>query len=164
MILGLAVGKYRVFERITQTILSRLVIFTGGFSIVAFIYLESTAPSFPIQLYEPLAHASFVERSFLLWPIFTCLYVALIVRFSSHLHVFIPLGKMPITNYIGQSILLLLWVPNDLMTFGQAFLVSALIVVIQLVGSHTWLRYFSVGPIEWLVRIGTNTGVPRAFS
>ncbi|EZH65130.1 hypothetical protein DH09_15905 [Bacillaceae bacterium JMAK1] len=164
MILGLAVGKYRIFERISKTIVTRLVVITGLFSVLAFIYLETIAPSFPIQLYEPLAHVAFAERSFMLWPIFTCLYIALIVRFSNVLRFLIPIGKMPITIYISQSILLLLLSPSDLITLGQAVTTSAIIVIVCFICSHVWLRFFSIGPLEWLVRTGTNTEVSRAIS
>lgn len=152
MILGLAVGKYRIFERISQTIANRLVVVSGLFAVIAFIYLGNIAPSFPIQLYEPIAHATFADRTFMLWPIFTCLYIALIVRFSSALRFLIPIGKMPITIYIGQSILLLLLSPSDLITLGQAFATSAIIVFICIICSHVWLRFFC----KWTSRMADS--------
>jgi len=70
-------------------------------------------------------------------------------------------GRTALTNYIGQSfVIALLAEPWGFGLYGQlngvAMTVTALVVYALLAeGSYLWLRYFRLGPLEWLWRCGT---------
>lgn len=75
-------------------------------------------------------------------------------------------GRMALTNYIGQS-LLLAWVMCHwgLGLFGRLDLPlllgsSVAVFVVQLVLSPLWLTRFRMGPLEWLWRWGTYGARP----
>ena len=73
----------------------------------------------------------------------------------------VPFGRMALTNYIMQSVILVLLfhgyagglygsVPR-----AQQMLVVVAIVVIQILYSSWWLKHFRFGPLEWLWRSAT---------
>jgi uncharacterized protein len=70
-------------------------------------------------------------------------------------------GRTALTNYIGQSLIIaLLAEPWGLGLYGHlngvAMTVTALVVYALLAeGSYLWLRYFRLGPLEWVWRCGT---------
>ncbi len=69
-----------------------------------------------------------------------------------------PAGRMSFTNYVGQSLVM------SLVFYGYGFalwgeigaagsvLIATLIFATQVALSAWWLRYFRLGPLEWLVR------------
>jgi uncharacterized protein len=70
-------------------------------------------------------------------------------------------GRTALTNYIGQSLVIaLLAEPWGFGLYGQlngvAMTVTAIVVFTLLAeASYLWLRYFRLGPLEWLWRCGT---------
>lgn len=69
-----------------------------------------------------------------------------------------PLGRMALTNYITQSLVLGLifygyagGMYGELLRATQVLIVLALIIV-QAIVSHIWLRHFKFGPLEWVWR------------
>ena len=70
-------------------------------------------------------------------------------------------GRTALTNYIGQSfVIALLAEPWGFGLYGRlngvAMTVTALVVYALLAeGSYLWLRYFRLGPLEWVWRCGT---------
>jgi uncharacterized protein len=70
-------------------------------------------------------------------------------------------GRTALTNYVGQSfVIALLAEPWGFGLYGRlngvAMTVTALVVYALLAeGSYLWLKYFSLGPLEWLWRCGT---------
>lgn len=72
-----------------------------------------------------------------------------------------PLGRMSLTCYVTQA---LVGVPiffgfglglyRDLGPFNS-LLCALLLLAVQTMGAHWWLRYFHYGPCEWLWRAGT---------
>ena len=70
-------------------------------------------------------------------------------------------GRMALTNYLGQSFLFgLVFYGYGLGWFGQVSFVSAELIVLavlllQILISSLWLRYFQYGPLEWLWRVAT---------
>lgn len=67
-------------------------------------------------------------------------------------------GRMALTNYIAQSVLLgLIYYGHGLALRGQiqfyeAMLIAPAIWVFQMAASNFWLRHHSHGPLEWLWR------------
>ncbi|MDP9008507.1 MAG: DUF418 domain-containing protein [Pseudomonadota bacterium] len=77
---------------------------------------------------------------------------------TAFLNLFAPLGRMSFTNYILQS-LIFSWIffGYGLGQFGRlsvttTFLLGIAIYVAQMAGSALWLRWFRLGPLEWLWR------------
>ncbi|GIP53338.1 MULTISPECIES: DUF418 domain-containing protein [Paenibacillus] len=68
-------------------------------------------------------------------------------------------GRMALSNYIGQTVLLLaiqsIFLKTDTTTYVVSTLVSLGIVAVQIIASNLWMRRFRFGPLEWLWRCGT---------
>lgn len=70
--------------------------------------------------------------------------------------IFAPVGQMAFTNYLSQSII------TSIIFFGfglfsklqryELYYVVGSIWIFQIIFSHIWLRYFRLGPLEWLWR------------
>ncbi|HMU10630.1 MAG TPA: DUF418 domain-containing protein [Ferruginibacter sp.] len=69
-----------------------------------------------------------------------------------------PVGQMAFTNYLMQSIICnIIFVGIGFGLFGrleyyQLYYVVAGVWVVEIIWSHTWLRYFRFGPMEWVWR------------
>jgi uncharacterized protein len=67
-------------------------------------------------------------------------------------------GRMALTNYLLQSVICTtIFYGHGLGLFGRVERTGQLAIVVaiwafQLLTSSVWLRYFSVGPVEWLTR------------
>lgn len=74
---------------------------------------------------------------------------------------FIPYGRTALTNYFLQSVigtaLLYGWGLGLLSEIRniEAFMISMLIILLQLISSKIWLTWFRYGPLEWAWRIAT---------
>jgi uncharacterized protein len=96
-----------------------------------------------------------------------CLYVAAFVRLQARpamqrlIAWLAPAGRMPLTNYIGQSVamgvLLSGWGLGLGAVLGRAelALLALAIVAVQIVGSRAWIARFGQGPLEALWRRAT---------
>lgn len=67
-----------------------------------------------------------------------------------------PMGRMALTNYITAT---LLFVPlghavglYGSAEWGRKALLATGILLVQMVWSHLWLRFFRYGPLEWVWR------------
>jgi uncharacterized protein len=82
---------------------------------------------------------------------------------------FAPVGQMALTNYLTQSVVIILILTSvgpGLGLAGKAgastFVPMVLAVfTAQIVFSHVWMRFFSYGPAEWLWRALTYGTRPR---
>ena len=67
-----------------------------------------------------------------------------------------PVGQMALTNYIGQTVIMLgIFYIGGLFNSIEAiwFVPIALgVFIVQLLLSHLWMKYFSYGPLEWIWR------------
>lgn len=74
------------------------------------------------------------------------------------LHIFAPVGRMALTNYLGQSVIcVLLFYGVGLGWYGRVGPTAALgvslgVFVVQTLVSSWWLRLFQFGPAEWAWR------------
>jgi uncharacterized protein len=77
---------------------------------------------------------------------------------AARLAVFAPVGRMALTNYLSQTvIMLLIYYPYGFGLIGRtgpaAGLAIALAVYgVQMIWSRIWLAHFQFGPMEWLWR------------
>jgi uncharacterized protein len=113
-------------------------------------------PTLPNTLYKFLISVG---------QIFMCLgYIMLIfiiVKTSFGKKVFkylIPVGRMALSNYLSQTIIMILIFYNfGFNLIGRVGLIptmciAILILVLQIIFSNIWLRYYKFGPFEWLWR------------
>jgi uncharacterized protein len=96
-----------------------------------------------------------------------CLYVGLLVRGQRQAPVrrliawLAPAGRMPLTNYLAQSVAMGLLLSGWGLGLGATAsratlaLLAAAIVVVQILASRAWIRRFGEGPLEALWRRAT---------
>lgn len=74
------------------------------------------------------------------------------------LHVFAPVGRLGLTNYLTQSIVCtFIFYSYGLGLYGSlapiwTFLLVIGIYILQIILSHIWLKRFTFGPVEWVWR------------
>lgn len=77
--------------------------------------------------------------------------------------VFAPLGRMALSNYVGASLLIIavcVFLPelpglDSHYGYVAAMVICLAIIIVQIIVSTVWLRFFSQGPLEKLWRIVT---------
>ncbi|MEK4426062.1 DUF418 domain-containing protein [Solibacillus sp. FSL K6-1523] len=182
ILLGLAAGQYRIFEKIEEN-RKKIIIFTivmFGISLVGWFYQWKYAPDayLPLDNLSEEQLANHVEKitnfpliGMQISPFVSAFYVGTLVILLQHpliQKLFSPLreyGRMALTNYLGQTALILL-IGNALDLISNINLISSLwicvgIYILQLLFSKIWLKFFRLGPIEWLWRMGTYWSVPQ---
>lgn len=71
---------------------------------------------------------------------------------------FAAVGRMALTNYIAQSVILgLIYYGHGLalrgkLDFYEAMLIAPVVWILQMIVSRFWLNHFTYGPLEWLWR------------
>jgi uncharacterized protein len=87
--------------------------------------------------------------------------IVLLVRrpdWSRTLHVFAPVGRMALTNYLAQSLIcIFIFYGIGLGAYGRvgptaALGISVAVFAAQAAASACWLRRFRFGPAEWAWR------------
>lgn len=96
-----------------------------------------------------------------------CLYVVLFIRLGERASTrrliawLAPAGRMPLTNYVGQSVAMGLLLSGWGLGLGSTLdrvdlaLLALAIVAVQLLASHAWVGRFGQGPLEALWRRAT---------
>ncbi|MFP5107069.1 DUF418 domain-containing protein [Neobacillus sp. C211] len=172
MLLGIAAGQYRLFERISDQ-WKVTAIFTGGMfvlSVAGLIYQYQHAPFAFGSGGESIETQQFLRIGITIGPIVSALYIGLMILLLNCpvvQKVLSPLksyGRMALTNYLSQTILILVAGKVldlfDHITYLQSLYFCLAIYVIQLTFSAIWLRHFSFGPLEWVWRTLTYFEIP----
>lgn len=87
-------------------------------------------------------------------------------RFAHSLSVFAPVGRMALTNYLTQTVvMLLIFYPFGGGLIGRTgpaigLLIAGVVFGAQAIASKVWLTYFQFGPMEWVWRSLTY-GTPQ---
>ncbi|WP_332648969.1 DUF418 domain-containing protein [Lysinibacillus sp. 54212] len=177
MMLGLAFGQYRVFESYIKRrkiwMMVAVLSFVVTSILVAFLWQKAPTDGLvtymegveltEAQVLSNRAFYDFANLSLTFAPIFSVFYVSCLVLLEPFVKkLLLPLnafGRMAFTNYIGQSVILVLiamFIPGDkIVSYSVATIACLLVVVVQIISSSLWLKYFKYGPIEWLWRCGT---------
>ncbi|MEH7073072.1 DUF418 domain-containing protein [Neobacillus drentensis] len=174
MLLGIAAGQYRLFERLSEH-WKQVALFTGimfFLTIGGLIYQYQHAPFFfGDGSEENLIHTQrFLHIGIMIGPVVSAFYVGvliLLLKIPIVRKVLSPLksyGRMALTNYLTQTLLILaagrlLHLAHHL-TYIQSLYLCVAIYVIQLCFSAIWLRYFKYGPLEWTWRLLTYLEIP----
>lgn len=90
---------------------------------------------------------------------YIALFLLIVGRFEGLTRLLQPVGQMALTNYIMQSVLMIvMFFGFDLFnTIGAVWfpLIVLATFMLQIVLSHIWMKAFSYGPLEWIWRILT---------
>ena len=87
-------------------------------------------------------------------------------RVAHHLSVFAPVGRMALTNYLTQTVVMLVvFYPFGGGLIGRAgpavgLLIALAVFGAQAIASRIWLTHFQFGPVEWVWRSLTY-GTPQ---
>ncbi|MFJ7887343.1 DUF418 domain-containing protein [Lysinibacillus xylanilyticus] len=181
ILLGLAAGQYRIFEKINDNRKS-ICIFTvimffisiGGLLYQWHYVPEAMANINNMTKNEFTEHVTNIEKFSLIGlqfsPFVSAFYVGLLILllqqplFQALLSPLKDYGRMALTNYLGQTALILL-IGNAFHLIGNIRFIQSLwicigIYIFQLLFSKIWLKFFKFGPLEWLWRMGTYWTVP----
>ncbi|MCU6709821.1 DUF418 domain-containing protein [Paenibacillus sp. J5C_2022] len=181
MLLGMAAGEYRVFEDIGRkrkgwAVFTLIMLLLGA---AGLYYQYSLAPGQPFSYMvvegvdDPMVikASQFIQAGLLVTPVVTGVYIGAFVMlmgspvFRRLLSPLRDYGRMALTNYIGQTFLVLL--AGQLFGYsGSIGLMESLWLVLvihglQVTASVVWLRLFAMGPLEWLWRAGTYRKLPQ---
>jgi uncharacterized protein len=175
-LLGLYVGRRRMFQNVSahRALLRRLVIWGIPIGLIAGIVLAVMQVGFePGEIMaKPWLALVFTVLSMLSMPPLAAGYVAAVTlllekpQWADRLSIFAPVGRMALTNYLLQTVILVSIVNGYglgmIGHIGPAFgLVMALTLYsLQMIWSPIWLNHFRFGPMEWLWRSLTY-GTPQ---
>ncbi|PVD51383.1 hypothetical protein DC498_14675 [Terrimonas sp.] len=161
-ILGLCVGRAKLYERIEQnkTLLKKISIWclvTGFCSGLGYTYFDDDNISLPAPggLWDTLFYCLNVAPLSVGYASTAILWYH---RSPSKFSWLQPIGRMALTNYIAQSVFgIILYYGIGFGLGGNKGLaffipVAILIFLVQVLYSHYWMRYFNYGPLEWLWR------------
>ncbi len=160
-LLGLAAGRLGVLRRPERygTLWQRLLL------LGATVGLPGGAASAWLTLSSDGAQQVLgVALGFITAPALTGAYVALAALNPAArlLRLAAPAGRMSLTGYLGESLLLgLLFAGWGLGWYGQLSLSLTVLVTLGVwlaleLFAHLWLRHFRAGPFEWLLRAWIN--------
>jgi uncharacterized protein len=162
---GLYVGRRRLLENVGEHRRGLRQILIAGIFVGAVAYvvrllvIRATSQS-------PYADSLSAISVNLLWSIhawglaaFYASAVLLLLQrpwFGKFSGIFSAVGRMSLTNYLLQSILVvpicIVFDLYDKVTPGLGFLLALLVALVQIPFSVIWLKYFRFGPAEWLWR------------
>ena len=166
-LLGLFIGRTQYFKNYLSETKFTKQLWVGalillGVSILSMVGIfASMGPNVDFNSWTAMFGLTFFD---LMNLAFTVLIVAVFVilykkkRAGKFLRSFIPYGKMALTNYVFQSILgtfiFFGWGLGQLSNIPNrySFLIAIAIIVLQMLLSKWWLRYFKYGPLEWVWR------------
>lgn len=145
--------RFRGVHRVMWAV-GLLIGIPGNYVFSQFSYVEQNdALQLLAALFQPLTA-----------PALTALYVVILItlwRFvwtQNRLAMLAPVGRMALTNYIGQSVIAtFLFNSHGLGWMGGVGTMNSLGLVVliflcQILFSHAWLKVFRFGPLEWLWR------------
>ncbi|GIN86452.1 membrane protein [Heyndrickxia sporothermodurans] len=179
ILLGLAAGQYQVFENLSKKTKS-IAIFTSIMFLLSGIGLfiqYQLIPESPFQNMILMNEdgsmdqaSKFLKMGVAVGPILSAFYIGLLLLLLQTTliqNLLAPLkyyGRMALTNYLGQTALILLagnlFHQTANLTYIQTIYFCIAIYAIQIIFSMVWLRMFKMGPFEWLWRMITYWQVP----
>lgn len=162
IILGLAVGQYRLFEVFKLHVKKIRLVWLGSglLTVLSVVILVNVAPEsgfmpipFLVEGGEIPESTRFIQLALAFGPIVSLFYMTTLMlgskRESFVSKALQPYGKMALTNYLAQTailLLVLLMLPSDVqVSYSQLIIVCSLLVVFQIVFSILWLRKFRYG-------------------
>jgi uncharacterized protein len=166
-LLGIYAGKKRWFEKghLNTTLIRRVQWGAFILSVLLFIpmvsYYSSHAVYVPNHVY-PYTHLTGKTLA----VFYVCTLLRWVDRYGEqHFSGLAAVGRMSLSNYLLQTILTVLvmrqfWTNAADSPLWAGTVYAIVVVSLQIVLSRLWLRYYRMGPAEWLWRAGTYGGLP----
>lgn len=145
MLLGYTMGQFKFFENIYGK-LKYIVTFWIATIILYFCVKKSNLG----ELYSPAVWEK-LEDYIIASMIISIVIISL--QWSRAKAILTPLkfyGQMSLTNYLAQSVLLLIF--SFMFSMINSLVVCLIIHAILIIFSVLWLKYYTIGPIELLLR------------
>jgi len=170
MVLGLLLGRHRVFQNIAQHLpqIRRMQWWALGTGLVSGAifagWLMTTQNPLAPSAFKILASTAFGVSRVAVMTFYICVIVRAMTseRWRSRLEPLVLAGRMPLTNYLLQTIIATFifygWGLGHYEQTGattELMLALAIFFGIQVPLSHLWLRRFRLGPMEYLWRVLT---------
>ena len=156
---GIFTGNHFLFSK--RTLLFTIVISTLSTLITAYIILNRPRNGSAVGGFSILEIISVITSPIQTFSI-SFLYIWLMVKayrgaLMAYLRIFVPIGKMGLTIYIMQSVILLL-VKSILTeyTVVTVFGIAIFLFFLQILFARLWFNNFKSGPIEWVWRTMTQ--------
>ncbi|MGG6447672.1 DUF418 domain-containing protein [Pseudobacillus badius] len=169
ILLGLTAGQYKVFENLMlyRRKIYIYTLITFSLSALLFVYQYNQVPSKPFDIInmenvdssDILQITKFINTGIMIGAINSAFYIGMlltILKAKSVRLVLAPLkylGQMGLTNYIGQTAILItashLFGIYNQISYLQTLFICQCIILFQVIFSVIWLRYFKYGPLEW---------------
>ncbi|TQR30882.1 DUF418 domain-containing protein [Lysinibacillus sphaericus] len=149
VMLGYTMGQFKFFENVYGKLKYISIFLIVNICIYASLFYVRKLEIHPVvpEILESYTVASIIASSFLI-----------ILQWDKAKVILTPLkfyGQMSLTNYLAQSLLLIVFsiiigfIPiNSLIV---CFIIHAILITFSIV----WLKYFKMGPVEWLLRYFT---------
>ncbi|WKN43128.1 DUF418 domain-containing protein [Tunicatimonas pelagia] len=166
--LGLWAGKIDLFKRATEYLPEIRQAFIISIPVLLFgslVFIHSPLPreEFPV-MYQILHSVGYRMNTVGLFTFYLCGFILLFRQptVRHYLETLVPVGKMTLTNYILQSIVAVLLFNGLgfglLGQIGPALILPIIVLffAFQMAFSTLWLRFFHVGPLEWVWRIAVS--------
>lgn len=138
---------------------------------IIFLFIFFAHPNYIVAEHAGIHGEDYVEKQMffdylitITSPIMSCFYMLTIIRIvqtKSGAQILSPLkyyGRMALTNYIFQTIFILIFVKlffNGSITLLNSLFMCLIIYGIQIGFSVLWLKYFKYGPLEYIWRLTT---------
>ncbi|REK74579.1 DUF418 domain-containing protein [Paenibacillus paeoniae] len=184
MLLGVAAGQLHLFQRIQERrrmfeIASVVLVAVAAAALQYQYGLAPSEPFVPIIMEgtgDPQLEQSnhYLKAGLLIGPLVAFAYMALLLLLlqikliRKLLDPMRAMGRMALTNYIGQTVLVLVagqWLGLEgLASWMEVLWLCLGIYLFQLIASSIWLHYFAMGPLEWLWRAATYLRWPPVFN
>lgn len=174
-ILGLTAGQFNIFDNVKNKALVLLMSISGLLSLVSWMILSHfyVFPSYKfidgalskeevnnfIQDKAIYEHLIIITSPFI--ALFYVSFLLLSVRTQILHRILYPLqlyGRMALTNYIGQTLLIylaILLLGNERIDYIDTLWICIMVYIFQLIFSAWWLKCFEYGPLEYVWRLGT---------
>lgn len=174
MLLGIAAGQFQVFENLLKN-LRKIAVTTGILfilSVVGLLFQYQHAPFVfgTVSAAEFKETQQFINIGITVGPLVSAVYAGaliLVLQLPLMQKLLLPLrsyGRMALTNYIMQTVLIYLaGYTFDLfgnITYLKTLYICLAIYAIQITFSVIWLRFFQYGPLEWVWRTATYLKLP----
>lgn len=173
-ILGLAVGQYGVFQNIERfmPVIKKIQGVTFLLSIIG-LYVQYLLIPANMDSYDKITVEDSMLESALFYTIaltttgfvMAAFYTTTLMRLLQNrtaqalLSPLAAYGRMALTNYVGQTVLILgagyLFALYGKVGYVQTTLICLAIYVVQIAFSSLWLSVYKMGPLEWIWRTFT---------
>ncbi|MEK5038517.1 DUF418 domain-containing protein [Sporosarcina sp. FSL K6-3457] len=180
ILLGYVAGQYQVFEDLHKKVRGTAIFTIAMFvlSAIGLLIQYKHVPSEPFYPYilegvsDPVIEqiSEFLEIGLMIGPFISAFYVGMLIlllQLPVMQKVLSPLkyyGRMALTNYLMQTVLILLagylFGLFDRFSYMQSLFLCIGICLFQFIFSKIWLHFFLYGPMEWIWRLWTYFKVP----